>query len=331
MNGFLDYLPLLLGGAAALGIFALLAKALQWLHNKLSYIAYFVVRPVPWFYDHGLEALKRRLHISAPRRLQAFGGPVRLTGVVLMVVATAVTLVHLYLQAENPTEFLIMDLLLAMPPFFPFTLVFTLATGSALFTVKSLVNSVLTSAFTIAFFHRHKDLPLVVEILYDLVFLLFFTAMPQLLPEGLYLLPGTLWQLLSDPSELLPFGTPRFLLIPFALLCFLGLVLCAYAVVAVFALAIRELTGNLAYSLMPFIAVAFLILPILEKVMAGTSDGWQTVAIVLLTLVMTVGLNYWRSESEEDPADDYPDYRPLAAKIAHKLSERRREKKEQSA
>ena len=73
MNGFLDYLPLLLGGAAALGIFALLAKALQWLHNKLSYIAYFVVRPVPWFYDHGLEALKRRLHISAPQRLQAFG------------------------------------------------------------------------------------------------------------------------------------------------------------------------------------------------------------------------------------------------------------------
>ena len=176
-----------------------------------------------------------------------------------------------------------------------------------------------------------QELPTPVELLYDLVFLLFFTAIPHLLPDGLYSLPDTLWQLLSDPSELLPFGTPRFLLIPFVLLCFLGLALCAYAVVAVFALAIRELTGNLAYSLMPFIAVAFLILPILEKAMAGTSDGWQTVVIVLLTLVMTVGLNYWRSESEEDPADDYPDYRPLAAKIAHKLSERRREKKEQSA
>ncbi len=328
MDSFLNYLPYLLGGAAVLGVFSLICGVLQWIHNKISYATYFVIRPIPWYYDRALTALKQVLRIPAPQRLLVWGGPLRLVGMVLLAIAAAGMFTYLYLTAEETTEFLVLELLLAAPPFYPFTLIRVAIEGGSLFTIKKLIDAVLVSAFTIAFFHRQKDLPLPIQILYDLVFLLFFTALPHLLPAQLYSLPGALLQFLSDPSSLLPFSVPAVLHIPLRLLCLPGLALCAYGAIAVLALAIRELAGNLAYSLLPFAALALVIFPSLETAMNDTTDAAQVVVLVLITAAMTVGLTQWRAHTEEDPSEDYPNYKPLFARFAARLKEKRSQQKE---
>lgn len=271
------------------------------IHAFFNAFAYLVTRPFRWGWKKLLTLLpnkKSKLYKGSTGGM--WGGKASVITVLIMLLISAALILFLLSTSEDAEEILVEKLLLGTPLFYSVSLGLDIILNKfSLLTVASAMRKAITSAIIMAFYHRKENCKKWVRFLYGLVFTLFFTLTFHFVPSELFLLPAAVWEWfvsICGPYALTALPL-KILLTP---LFIAGVLLALNILLAVFAVSIRELVASLLFSLPASLAVGLILLPALADLMAGTSDTFQLVVIILLTILVSAIVSLIRSDTEDD-------------------------------
>lgn len=335
----MDILLKVFTGVCVLILLYVIYRLQEWMieqHIKVAGKVFFVIRPALWFFNKFLDLFEKlRMRIAKPHRrnfMSSFGGPLRLVFIILLAVGSVFMVRYLYGSMEDFDEFIIINMLVKAPSLFLFTLILPITEGFTPFAIENLVEMVLIAAITIAFFHTNRHLSFIVQLIYNLVFLIFFSILPFFIPTEVYMFPAALFGGIVDITAAITnffspmsFGLMGRLLTLICLILYIAiLLLTLYIIIAVIAVAVRELVASFAFSLFPTAVCVTLIL-----VLQNPVDKLPDIIQAILALVIIYGLSIYmdfkraQAESENMPTAE-PNYRPLIIRaclwIKNKLS-----------
>ena len=320
---------------SAIGILRLTGDGCATVAGKV----FFVIRPALWFFNKFLNFFESlRMRITKPHRrdfMSSFGGPLRLLFIILLAVGSVFMVRYLYGSMEDFDEFMIINMLVKAPSLFLFTLILPITEGFTPFAIENMVEMVLIAAITIAFFHTNRHLSFIVQLIYNLVFLIFFSMLPFFIPTEVYMFPSALFGGIVDiTGMIMDFFSPLSLGLMgrlLSLICFILyiaiLIITLYIIIAVFAVAVRELVASFAFSLFPTAVCVTLILA-LQNPVDKLPDIIQAILLLVIIYGLSLYMDFKRAKAEnEDMPQSNPDYIPLVIRaclwIKNKLSKRK--------
>lgn len=327
MSSAMDYISFIAIMAVVAGVLIALHNFLkesiyEWFAEKISNP---LVKPSSWVFNKILRLFDKLNYLIFKAKgryvLPFFGGPGRLVLMALMLVTCGLVLSHIVTTADDLHEFFLNNILLKAPPMYIISLIVEGKDGLNIFDVKNLVDIVLTSAFTIAFFYSNRQLNIFIQIVYNLIFSLFFTMMPYFIPEFVYVLPAAVYGVFFDfmmgafdALSMANLGFFGILLAIIALILFIvGMLISLYIIVTVAAVAIRELIASFVYSM--FATLAILIAAVIVEAIFGTSSGlYPEIILTIVVFGLTLVINAWRSSDDAFLEDNDPNYMPRFAR-----------------
>lgn len=297
------------------------------IHNFFSAFAYLITRPFRWSWKKILALLSaKKDKLRKKATCGVWGGKGSVITVLVMLLISVALILFLLRTSEDAEEILVEKLLLSTPLFYSVSLGLDIVmNGFSLLTVASAMKKAITSAIIMAFYHQKEECHGAVRFLYGLVFTVFFTLTFHFVPSELFMLPAAVWEwftYICGPYSItvLPL---KILLTP---LFIAGVLLALNILLAVFAVSVRELVASLLFSLPASLTVGLILVPALADLMAGTSDAFQLVVIIILTVLVSAAVSFLRSDAEDDKDRFCKHEEPWLVWVIKKIREKRKSK-----